>query len=140
MKGMPDITSAVADRWKERQREDLGPRTIILEGTCPSKKNLYRRAKNGRMYLSADVKAQLDSLSWQALTQRPRHPLIHPNMEVEFHVASERGDRDGKLASLLDCLQQAEIIKNDNIKQFNGTVTILPAKLAVREKVIIRIL
>lgn len=92
------------------------------------------------MYLNAEVKAQLDSLSWQALTQRPRHPFVHPNLEVEFYVSSQRGDRDGKLAALLDCLQQAEVIKNDNIKNFNGTVTLLPAKLAVREKVIIRIL
>lgn len=114
--------------------------TIILEGHCPSKKNLYRRTKNGGLHLRRDTKAELDSLSWQARTQRPREPLVHPNMEVEFYVATQRGDRDGKLASLLDCLQQAEVIKNDNIFNFNGTVTLLPAKLAVREKVIVRIL
>ena len=114
--------------------------TIILEGHCPSKKNLYQRTKNGGLHLRRDTKAELNSLTYQALVQRPKAPLVHPNMEVEFYVATQRGDRDGKLASLLDCLQQAEVIKNDNIFNFNGTITLLPAKVAVREKVIIRFL
>ncbi len=92
------------------------------------------------MYHDSTVRAQLDALCWQAISQRPPEPLIHPNLEIEFHVANDRADIDGKYTSICDILQMAKVIKNDCVKFFNGTVTLLPAKLAVREKVIIRIL
>lgn len=112
---------------------------ITLDGACPSKKNLYRRGRSGGLYLDRDVKAKLDFLTFQAARQWPEAPVIHPDVDIQFYVLDQRTDRDNRLGALLDCLQKAGVIKNDNIKNFNGTVTILPAILAVRERTILKI-
>lgn len=103
-------------------------RTLILRGPCPSKKNLYRRGKTGMMFLDAQVKARLDSLTIQARSQwSGQPPVTHPDMDVTFYFSSGRPDRDNRLTAVLDCLQEAGVIPNDNAAQFNGTLVLKPA-------------
>lgn len=112
---------------------------IELRGPVPSKKNLYRRGKNGALFLNREVKDKIEILIMQARQQWKRPPLEHPDMDVEFYVLDRRSDRDNKLGCLLDVLQEAGVIAKDNIAKFNGTVVILPAIVGDREGVLLGI-
>lgn len=115
---------------------------LTLRGPCPSKKNLYRRAKNGRMFLNDEVKARLDSLIIQARLQwGAQQPVTHPDMKVTFYFSSGRPDRDNRLTAILDCLQEAGVILNDNVAKFNGPVLLNPAVMvsAGKERVEVEI-
>lgn len=115
---------------------------LVLRGPCPSKKNLYRRSRDGRLFLDTEVKARLDSLTIQARAQwGAQAPVKHPEMKVTFFFGSGRPDRDNRLSAVLDCLQEAGVIPNDNAKQFNGTLTLAPAQFvsAGKEKVEVEI-
>jgi len=109
--------------------------TLHLTGHVPSKKDLYRRKKNGGLYLDKEVKAQIASLETQARIQwGPRKPLVHPDVSVTFYVRSRRPDKNNKHGCLMDVLQAAGVIKNDNIKWFNGREIIEPAVVARGEE------
>lgn len=81
------------------------------------------------MFLNKDVKALLESLILQARSQWGcQPPVTHPEMRVTFSFSSGRPDRDNRLTAILDCLQKAGVILNDNAKQFNGRLTLEPAR------------
>ena len=115
---------------------------LDLTGHVPSKKNLWRPKPGGGVRLDSSARCAISALvtqaaySWRSLG---RTPLEHPNLTVRFYVANKRGDRDNKLSCLLDVLQEAGVIRNDNIAHFNGTITLLPAIVAKEEKVTIEI-
>ena len=113
---------------------------IVLNGHCPAKKNLWKRGRGGRVYLNSEAQGQIDYLTLQAAKKwSGKQPLIHPDCSVQFSVRDQRGDRDNKLSTILDVLQKAGVVLNDNVKQFNGTITILPAIVDKHEKVVIEI-
>lgn len=115
---------------------------LCLRGPCPSKKNLYRRSKDGRMFLNTDVKMRLDSLTVQARSQwGSQAPVKHPEMRFTFYFSSGRPDRDNRLSAVLDCLQEAGVIFNDNAAQFNARLILEPAVFvsAGKEKVEIEV-
>lgn len=112
---------------------------LILSGQCPSKKNMYRRSKNGGMFLNREVVAQIDALILQARAQWGRGPIAHPDLEFTFYVKDRRGDRDNKLGTCMDVLQKAGVLLNDNIASSNGRLVILPAVVDKSERVVIRI-
>ena len=113
---------------------------LTLEGHCPSKKNLWRRGKAGRMFIDEETKAQIERLTYQANEQWIGKPTVHADVTVRFFVAHRRSDRDNMLTTVLDCLRDAGVIENDNIAKFNGTITVLPAQVAARERVVVEIL
>jgi hypothetical protein len=43
------------------------------------------------------------------------------------------------LTTILDCLRDADVIVNDNVAQFNGTVVLAPALLDSDERTVISI-
>jgi hypothetical protein len=97
---------------------------VILRGHIPSKKNLLRRSKNGGMFHDKDIKAQIDLLTLQAKSQWiGRDPLIRPKADVMFHITRKNSDLDNKWTTVLDCLRDAGIIKNDNIENGPRPVT-----------------
>jgi Holliday junction resolvase RusA-like endonuclease len=112
---------------------------ITLRGHTPSKKNLYRRSKNGRLFLNEEVKAQIDGLILQANSQWRAKPLEHPDVSVTFFVRDARGDRDNKWATISDVLQVANVIVNDNVARFNGRLVIQPAVIDTEERVVIEL-
>lgn len=112
---------------------------LLLRGHCPSKKNLWRRGKTGRMFLDADVKQAIDILTAQARAQWPDAPVTHPDIRIQFFIRDQRPDRDNKLTTVLDCLRDAGVIHNDNIAKFNGTLILLPAVIDPDERVLIEV-
>lgn len=113
------------------------PVTLTLMGPVPSKKNLYRRGKSGGLFLNSDVSAQITALTLQAANQWQGEALKHPAIDVTFFVATRRGDRDNKLSCILDVLQRAGVLVNDNIASCNGRLTLHPAIVSAQERVVI---
>lgn len=93
---------------------------LRLEGPIPSKKNNYKRGRDGHVYIPAAVRGQIDDLIILAKSQR--HKLDLASIEgsklrvsVIFTNATERQDLDNMYTTLLDVLQKAGIIKNDKL-------------------------
>lgn len=112
---------------------------LILSGHVPSKKNLYRRSKDGRLFLDTKVADQIKVLTKQAKSQWTETALEHPNVWATFFVRDARGDRDNKWATVSDVLQDAGVIRNDNVARFNGRLVIQPAVIDKRERVVVDI-
>ena len=91
------------------------------------------------MFLDQDVKSKIDWLILQARRQWNRPALEHPDVDVEFFVLDRASDRDNKLGCILDVLQEAGVLVNDNISRFNGTLVVHPAVVGAHEGVIIDI-
>lgn len=106
----------------------------MLKGHCPSNKNLWKRGKGGRTYIESETQALIDTLTEQAkIAWIGREQIVQPNVMVCFHVSSRCQDRDNMLTTILDCLREAGVIQNDNIAQFNGTITVPPAVFSDEE-------
>lgn len=60
-------------------------------------------------------------------------------MSIQFFTRDRRRDRDNLLTTVLDCLREAGVIANDNIKSFNGSVILLPAVIDKVERVKIEV-
>ena len=122
--GVPDIANVKYPRPKKIKAETLsGPLdvTLVLWGHCPSKKSAYRVTESGRMISDAETKSQIGVLQTQAMLQwGQRGPVEHPEVTTTFYVRSGRSDEDGKYVTLMDVLQNAGVIVNDNIAHFNG--------------------
>lgn len=113
---------------------------LVLKGHVPAKKNLWKRGRGGRVYLNREAQDQIDYLTLQAQQKwSGKQPLTHPNFTVQFYARDQRGDRDNKFSTVLDLLQKAGVLVNDNIKQCNGTMTLLPAVVDKNERTVIDI-
>lgn len=122
--------------------EALRPFSFELRGHVPSKKNQWRPRRGGGIVLDRKARAEIDPLLLQAAAIAHLwglHHLEHPRMRVTFYVTNQRSDRDNKLSTLMDILQRAGILKNDNIAHFNGEVTLMPAQISQEEKTVIEI-
>lgn len=103
--------------------------TLNLWGHCPSKKNLWKPGLNGQMFLDSDVKQQIDLLTMQALHGwRIEGPVDHPELTIKFFVNAQRRDRDGMFVTVLDCLQSAGVMVNDNLAHNNARTVLEPAE------------
>lgn len=109
-------------------------RSLVIHGHVPAKKNNWRPRRGGGIYLDKSLATAIDdlilsvSLEWIKLWHPLAAPkLEHPEMSVTFYVKNRGSDRDNKLSTILDILQKAGVITNDNIAHFNGIVRILPA-------------
>lgn len=107
--------------------------TLILQGHAPGKKNQLRFG-SGRAYREQDVVVAIEKLQTQAWIQwRQAHapaeaqPIEHPELTVRFYVYDRASDRDNKLTTILDLLQKAGVLVNDNIKRLNSRIIIEPA-------------
>ncbi len=100
--------------------------SIILElkGTIPSKKNAWRSNPRGRSYLPEQIQADIDALVIQAQNQRHLHP-VEPLKGKKLYVGAVYygsvvgKDVDNCYTTLLDVLQKAGIIENDNMVREN---------------------
>ncbi len=103
---------------------------ITLHGKCPSKKNLWQIGQQaGSMFLDAGTQAEIDSLTTQAIFGwGGRAPVESPDITVKFFVNHARRDRDGMFVTLLDCLQCAGVLVNDNLRWNNGRTILEPAE------------
>jgi len=60
-------------------------------------------------------------------------------MSFQFFTRDRRRDWDNLLTTVLDCLREAGVIVNDNIKSFNGSLILLPAVIDKNERVKIEV-
>ncbi len=90
--------------------------TLTFPGHCPAKKSLYRQGR-GRLYFNKDVRQKIDSLVWFAREQWGDRPPLNvcENIVAHFFVLHYNADMDGKWATILDVLEKARVIRNDNM-------------------------
>lgn len=114
--------------------------TLALSGHIPSKANsLLRRAGKGRgLRINPQAKSEIEWLVLQANQQRPANaPFIHPEVTISFRFRNAAQDRDNAEKTILDVLQTARILANDNVRKFNGWVHKAPAEITENEGVVI---
>lgn len=101
---------------------------LTLHGHVPSKKNAWQRGESGVMFIPEQEKEQINALTLQAAYawSKVLLPVDHPDLTVTFYVLAKRQDQDGMYTTILDCLQAAGVIVNDNIAHFNGTKILKP--------------
>jgi Holliday junction resolvase RusA-like endonuclease len=103
--------------------------TLKLIGAVPSKKNNYRRSAHGGMFIPNKEAAEIASLMFQARAQWGDREPVSPDatFAFRFYRKTRRADRDNAYTCLLDVLQKAGVIRNDNLKHCNGEHIICPA-------------
>lgn len=86
----------------------------VIYGSCPSKSNCYRIGNKGLFKTKALTEYE-KSFFLQCNHYRNKHieGLFELHMNV-FYPAN-RADLDNSLKVVLDCLQKANAIKNDNV-------------------------
>jgi Holliday junction resolvase RusA-like endonuclease len=84
----------------------------VIYGICPAKSNQYRIGPNG-MYKAKALLAYERNFFIQC---QNRNKAIDGYFEVEVKVfyPSQRSDLDNALKVVMDCLQSAKVIRNDN--------------------------
>jgi hypothetical protein len=115
---------------------------LTLHGHCPSKKNLWSPTASGGFRLLPEVKAKIDALTTQALfAWGLRGPVEHPELTIQFYVNHKNRDRDGMFTTILDCLQAAGVLVNDNLAHNNSRTVLEPAEFvsSSEERVDIRV-
>jgi Holliday junction resolvase RusA-like endonuclease len=93
---------------------------FTIMGHVPGKKNAYMQTKDGRRFKPADVKKQIDWITWQIKAETGNiAPLDKPSIRVHFICDSGRADLDNKYTTIQDCLVKAGILINDNLKHLD---------------------
>ncbi len=121
----------------------MRPIRLELRGHVPSKASMYRRSWRGArrgLHITEQACTEIAGLRLQLNAQwAGRKPLAHPEVTIQFHLCNDAQDRDGALKTTLDLLQIAGVIKNDNIRNFNGWLHVAPAVVSSEEKVVIEL-
>ena len=89
----------------------------IIKGNCPSKSNCYKVIRLGnRCGLGKQKKLESYENSFKIQMLNYKYKLIESNFKfvIDVYYDSRRPDLDNSLKVVLDCLQKAEVIKNDN--------------------------
>ena len=88
-----------------------------IQGTPVSKSNAYRIITiNGHASLTKTtaMKRYEESFLWQVGSIRDANISVPFEFYLDVYFPSKRSDLDGCLKGILDCLQKAKVIKNDN--------------------------
>ena len=89
----------------------------IIKGNTPSKSNCYKVIRLGNrcsLGKQKHLKSYENSFKLQMLNYK--YNLIESEFKfiIDVYYDSRRPDLDNSLKVVLDCLQKAEVIKNDN--------------------------
>lgn len=111
---------------------------LRIRGSVPNKKDRLRPGRPGqKMHYDRGDSAAMAAIVHQMRSTygqwRPHYPPEHSDISVRLFVRNRRGDRDGKLAVLLDCMVQAGVLRNDSIARCNGRIVIEPAEVRQEE-------
>lgn len=110
---------------------------IPVPGGVPSKKNLLRRSKNGRLYYDKAIKSVIDVMEMEArLKWGGRPPLTDVRIRFHFGISSRRRDLDNCEVTTFDCLVRAGVLRNDSAKHIREQLgrtydIVLPGKEGV---------
>lgn len=107
---------------------------FTLHGITSAKKNRYTPAK-GKMFKGRELQAELDSLEMQVPGPCRDLCLEHPDIDFYIKTRSSRRDRDGIVTGILDVMVKCRVIVEDNVKHFNGRMTIHPAEVCDEDSV-----
>lgn len=103
---------------------------ITLRGAIPAKKNERKLVRiKGRMAMAhnREVRDQIHSLTLQARVQwGHKPPLEHPEIWVYLTLPRFGADQDNAYTTILDVLQDAGVLKNDNVRRCNGWKHLAP--------------
>ncbi len=97
----------------------------------PSKKNAWKRASGGHVYIDKKMSSVLDDFLWQLRGAMGIHqkgkkhaqfPIVLPlELTVSFKTRRQK-DLDNMVTTLMDLLQKSGVIKNDSqILKINAT-------------------
>ncbi len=88
-------------------------------GNVPSKSNKYIPVAKGRMVKNSEVKAYEKAFILQLPPEWKKRNLDRPfSCEIAFYYRTSSSDLDGGWKIILDCLQRAGAIKNDNLMYY----------------------
>lgn len=85
----------------------------VIKGKVPSKSNQNRIGK-GKFFKSQDVSNYESSFLWQCGKYRNKNISTWFELYIDVYYASNRQDLDNSFKVILDCLQTAKAITNDN--------------------------
>ena len=88
-----------------------------IRGNCPSKSNCYKVIRLGnRCGLGKQKKLESYENSFKIQMLNYKYDIIESEFKfvIDVYYDSRRPDLDNSLKVVLDCLQKAEVIKNDN--------------------------
>lgn len=88
-----------------------------VAGTPVSKSNSYRIITiNGHASLTKTkaMKEYEEKFLWQVGAIRDANINVPFEFHIDVYFPSKRSDLDGMLKGVMDCLQKANVIKNDN--------------------------
>ena len=96
---------------------------LRFNGAVPSKKNAWKRGRNG-MFIDEETKQIIFAITLAFTTQwklqGQYEPLSRPpfwfTLDFTLGVTHHRQDSDNMVTTLLDCLQKAGVLRNDNTK------------------------
>ncbi|MEO0037331.1 MAG: hypothetical protein RIQ59_542 [Bacteroidota bacterium] len=86
-------------------------------GTVPSKSNCYRIITlngHGSLAKTPALKKYEESFFWQIGPARDKMIEVPFEIYIDVFYPSKRSDIDNSFKVILDCLQKAKVIKNDN--------------------------
>jgi Holliday junction resolvase RusA-like endonuclease len=89
----------------------------MITGNCPSKSNCYKVVRLGnRCGLGKQKKLEQYENSFKLQMLQYKYDLIETEFKfiIDVYYDSRRPDLDNALKVVLDCLQKAGAIKNDN--------------------------
>lgn len=87
--------------------------TEVVRGICPSKSNCYRIAGNTLIKTEA-MKRYENNFYIQCRVYRNANITGYFELHVKVFYPNQRADLDNAMKVILDCLQKAKAIKNDN--------------------------
>jgi len=112
------------------------PIIIELIGHIPSKKNNLRPRKGGGiMNDNKDVKLMIDLLAKQLPGKVRDLRLVSPEIHFYFFYERANWDRDNAVTTLLDILVKYGTLKDDNLANCNGLISIHPAQRSEQDSV-----
>ena len=89
----------------------------VVKGTPVSKSNAYRIitiAGHASLTKTTAMKKYEEAFLWQVGSIRDANIGVPFEFYLDVFFPSKRSDLDGCLKGILDCLQKARVIKNDN--------------------------
>lgn len=115
---------------------------LIFLGEVQATKNekMPVRRRTGKLGLitKPEVSLAMDRLALQIPGYMRDLRLEHPDLDVYFDVCRDTIDRDNIASSLIDLCWRYGVIVDDDVKHFNGVVTLHPARMASQWKTKLR--
>lgn len=94
--------------------------TLRYTGLIPSKKNAWKSGRGGRRYIDEETKQLIFAMTlafaagWRKAGRT--EPVSRPQLFIRLYVAHDRQDSDNMVTTVLDCLQAAGVLVNDNTR------------------------